>query len=64
MTELQEQNRPHGIRATRSLGAIPAVMNAVNDALARVGAPAIEMPAAAEKVWRAIRTAQDGTAAT
>jgi len=39
-------------------------MNAVNDALARVGAPAIEMPATAEKVWRAIRTARDGAAAT
>src|SRR5208283_1638980 len=48
-----------GVGEAGTLGAIPAVMNAVNDALARVGAPAIEMPAAAEKVWRAIRTAQD-----
>jgi hypothetical protein len=33
-------------------------MNAVNDALARIGAPAIEMPATSEKVWRAIRAAK------
>jgi hypothetical protein len=32
-------------------------MNAVNDALARIGATAIEMPATAEKVWRAIGAA-------
>ena len=36
-------------------GALPAVMNAVNDALAQIGAPRIEMPAMQEKVWRAIR---------
>jgi hypothetical protein len=33
-------------------------MNAVNDALANIGAPAIEMPATSEKVWRAIRAAK------
>jgi hypothetical protein len=32
-------------------------MNAVNDALARIGAPAVEMPATSEKVWQAIRAA-------
>jgi hypothetical protein len=33
-------------------------MNAVNNALARVGAPAIEMPATSEKVWRALQVAR------
>jgi len=31
------------------------VMNAINDALASAGAGHIEMPATAEKVWRALR---------
>jgi carbon-monoxide dehydrogenase large subunit len=38
-------------------GAIPAVMNAVNDALHQIGVARIEMPATPEKVWRAIRSA-------
>jgi carbon-monoxide dehydrogenase large subunit len=41
-------------------GAIPAVMNAVNDALAQIGARRIEMPATPEKLWRAIRSANGG----
>ena len=36
---------------------MPAVMNAVNDALHRIGAPQVEMPASPEKVWRAIQQA-------
>jgi hypothetical protein len=28
-------------------------MNAVNDALAQIGAPYVQMPATPEKVWRA-----------
>ncbi len=46
-----------GVGEAGTLGAIPAVMNAVNNALTRIGAPAIEMPATSEKVWRAIRMA-------
>ncbi len=38
-------------------GSLPAVMSAVNDALASIGGPEIEMPATAEKVWRAINSA-------
>ncbi len=34
-------------------------MNAVNDALHRMGAPGIEMPATSEKVWRAMKAAKD-----
>ena len=53
-----------GVGEAGTLGAIPAVMNAVNDALARIGAPAVEMPATSEKVWRAIRAANgNGTSA-
>jgi carbon-monoxide dehydrogenase large subunit len=46
-----------GVGEAGTLGAIPAVMNAVNDALAHIGAPPVELPATAEKVWRAIRMA-------
>ena len=46
-----------------TIGALPAVTNAVNDALAGIGAPAIEMPATAEKLWRAVRAATRGGAA-
>ena len=46
-----------GVGEAGTIGAIPALMNAVNDALFRIGAPEIEMPATAEKVWRAIRAA-------
>jgi carbon-monoxide dehydrogenase large subunit len=39
-------------------GSLPALMNAVADALARAGAsPEIDMPATPEKIWRALREA-------
>ena len=44
-----------GVGEAGTIGAIPAVMNAVNDALAAIGAPPVELPATAEKLWRAIR---------
>jgi carbon-monoxide dehydrogenase large subunit len=34
---------------------MPAVLNAVNDALASAGAGPIDMPATPERVWRALR---------
>jgi carbon-monoxide dehydrogenase large subunit len=40
-----------------TVGALPAVMNAVNHALASVGAAPIEMPATSERVWTAIENA-------
>ncbi|HEY3911222.1 MAG TPA: xanthine dehydrogenase family protein molybdopterin-binding subunit [Stellaceae bacterium] len=46
-----------GVGEAGTLGAIPAAMNAVNDALAQIGAPPVEPPANAEKLWRAIRAA-------
>ncbi|HXQ53918.1 MAG TPA: xanthine dehydrogenase family protein molybdopterin-binding subunit [Stellaceae bacterium] len=47
-----------GVGEAGTIGAIPAVMNAVNDALAQVGAASVEMPAAPEKLWRAIQAAR------
>jgi carbon-monoxide dehydrogenase large subunit len=63
--ELSENSTPtdrnplsaKGVGEAGTLGAIPAAINAVNDALAAIGAPPIEMPATPEKVWRAIRAA-------
>jgi carbon-monoxide dehydrogenase large subunit len=47
-----------GVGEAGTIGAIPALMNAVNDALAHVGATQIEMPATPEKLWQAIRAAR------
>jgi carbon-monoxide dehydrogenase large subunit len=46
-----------GVGEAGTLGAIPSMMNAINNALGSIGAPPIEMPATPEKVWRAIRAA-------
>ncbi|HUZ75901.1 MAG TPA: xanthine dehydrogenase family protein molybdopterin-binding subunit [Stellaceae bacterium] len=51
-----------GVGEAGTIGALPAVANAINDALMRIGAPAIEMPATAEKLWRALRAAPRGVA--
>ncbi len=41
-------------------GSLPALMNAVADALARAGAsPEIDMPVTPEKIWRALRGARE-----
>src|ERR1700732_408988 len=63
--ELAENSSPNdknslgvrGLGEAGTIGAIPAIMNAVNDALAAIGAPTVELPASAEKLWRAIRAA-------
>ena len=47
-----------GVGEAGTIGALPAAINAVNDALAQIGAAPIEMPATPEKVWRAIRAAK------
>jgi len=41
-----------------TVGALPAVINAVVDALAPLGVRDIEMPATSERVWRAIQAAR------
>ena len=41
-----------------TVGALPTVMSAINNALAPLGCEYVEMPATAEKVWRAVRNAR------
>jgi carbon-monoxide dehydrogenase large subunit len=41
-----------------TVGALPALMNAVNDALAPLGVRHLDMPVTPERVWRAIADAQ------
>jgi carbon-monoxide dehydrogenase large subunit len=38
-------------------GALPAVMNAVIDAVAARGVRALDMPATSERIWRALQAA-------
>ena len=56
--------RPSSIRSgakgageAGTVGALPAVMNAVLDALEPLGVRSLDMPATSEKVWRAIHGA-------
>ena len=59
--EVPTKLNPLGVKGageSGTVGALPAVMNAVNDALSRIGAPYVGMPATAEKVWRAIEAAK------
>jgi aerobic carbon-monoxide dehydrogenase large subunit len=58
--EVPTGTNPLGVKGageSGTVGALPSVMNAVNDALARIGVPYLAMPASPEKVWQAIRTA-------
>jgi len=43
-----------------TVGALPAVMNAVLDALAPLGVRALDMPATSERVWSAMQAARAG----
>jgi carbon-monoxide dehydrogenase large subunit len=55
------KTNPLGIKGAGeggTVGALPAVMNAVNDALAPFGIRHFEMPCSPERVWRAIREAR------
>ena len=44
-----------GVGEAGTVGAMPAIMNAVNDALHRVGAGPVEMPATAYNIWTALK---------
>jgi carbon-monoxide dehydrogenase large subunit len=46
-----------GIGEAGTIGATPAVQNAVVDALSHLGVKHIEMPTTSERVWRAIQAA-------
>jgi carbon-monoxide dehydrogenase large subunit len=49
-----------GIGESGTIGATPAVQNAVVDAVSHLGVRHIDMPATAERVWRAIQAASTG----
>ncbi len=49
-----------GVGEAGTVGALPALLNAVNDALAPLGVRHLDMPVTAERVWRAIRDARAG----
>ena len=58
--EVPTKTNPLGVKGageSGTVGALSSVMNAVNAALAEVGAPYVQMPATPEKVWRALRAA-------
>jgi carbon-monoxide dehydrogenase large subunit len=46
-----------GVGEAGTVGALPALLNAVNDALAPLGVRHLDMPVTPERVWRAIRGA-------
>ena len=59
-TGVRCRNNPLGIKGAGEVGTIgapPAVVNAVLDALGPLGVTAIDMPMTPERVWRAIRAA-------
>jgi carbon-monoxide dehydrogenase large subunit len=58
--EVPTRTNPLGVKGageSGTVGALAAVMNAVQDALAEIGAPYVQMPATAEKIWQAMRAA-------
>jgi carbon-monoxide dehydrogenase large subunit len=50
-----------GIGESGTIGAMPAVQNAVVDALSHLGVRHVDMPCTPERVWRAVREAEAGT---
>jgi carbon-monoxide dehydrogenase large subunit len=56
--EVPTKTNPLGVKGageSGTVGALSVVMNAVNEALASVGAPYAQMPLTPETVWRALR---------
>jgi carbon-monoxide dehydrogenase large subunit len=49
-----------GVGEAGTIGAAPAVMNAVLDALAPFGVTRLDMPASPQRVWEAIQAAKEG----
>jgi carbon-monoxide dehydrogenase large subunit len=66
-TETQTAMNPLGVRGVgegATIGATPAVVNAVLDALAPLGVKDIPMPMTPSRIWHAIQLARQGVAAT
>jgi len=62
LSEVPATSHPLGIRPGGEGGTTPAlatIINAICDALAEYGVKHVEMPATAERVWRAIREARN-----
>jgi carbon-monoxide dehydrogenase large subunit len=60
LTETPSPHNPLGVKGigeSGTIGAPPAVQNAVVDALAHLGVRHIDMPARPERVWSAIQQA-------
>jgi aerobic carbon-monoxide dehydrogenase large subunit len=58
--EVPTKTNPLGVKGageSGTVGALASVMNAVNDALGRIGAGYLQMPATPEKVWRSMQAA-------
>lgn len=53
-----------GIGESGTIGAMPAVHNAVVDALSHLGVRHVEMPCTSERVWEAVRRAEAGGSAS
>jgi len=59
--EVPTATNPLGVKGCGEAGcsgSLAAIMNAVNDALAQVGAGPVEMPARAETIWKALASAR------
>jgi aerobic carbon-monoxide dehydrogenase large subunit len=59
--EVPTTTNPLGVKGAGeagTVGAIPAIMNAIADALAPLGIQHLDMPATPERVWRAIQAAE------
>ena len=59
--EFPTPTNPLGVKGAGeagTVGALPAVMSAVNDALAQLGCDYLQMPATPERVWRAVQEAK------
>ena len=62
---VRSPNNPLGVKGAGeagTTGALPAAMNAVLDALSSVGVTHLDMPASAQRVWQALRSAPTGKA--
>jgi carbon-monoxide dehydrogenase large subunit len=60
--EVPTRLNPLGVKGageSGTVGALAALMNAINDAMARIGADYVQMPATPEKLWRAIQKARN-----
>jgi carbon-monoxide dehydrogenase large subunit len=51
-----------GVGEAGTIGALAAVINAVDDALAPLGVKDLQMPATPQRIWQAIRWAGAGEA--